>query len=179
VKIVAGIARIARRAAARLALPVSVATTLAALNIFVMPAHGADLDYGPYGPLPYGNQPPPPYDYRYDHPPGHYVPDRRGGYDERRYGDQGYERPPYPTYRTPPDGYARDDYRGYRDDRSYRRYGYTDPYYDPYGGAPRPPAPIMGPPRGWVGDPRALPDDRWVDAAPPYQPWFPYPPPRW
>jgi hypothetical protein len=153
---------------------------LAALNIFIfiLPAQGADLDYGPYGPPPYGYQPPPPYDYRYDHsppayPPGRYVPDRRGGYDEQ-HGYQSYDRPPYPAYRAPPYGYDRD----YRDDRGYHRYGYAEPYYDPYG-APRPPAAIMGPPRGWVGDPRALPDDRWVDAAPPYQPWSPYPPPRW
>jgi hypothetical protein len=154
---------------------------LAALAIVVVPAHGADLDYGPYAPPPYGY--PPPHDYRYDHPgpaypPGGYVPERHGGYDEQRYGYQRYSyqpydrrTPPYPAYRAPPESYDH-DYRGYR------RYGYAEPYYDPYG-APRPPAPIMGPPRGWVGDPRELPDDRWVDAAPPYQPWPPYPPGRW
>jgi hypothetical protein len=155
----------------------SAAATLAALNIFVMPAHAADLEYGPYGPQPYG-YPPPPYDYRAPaYPPGRYVPERRGGYDEPRYGYQGYgyqsyRTQPYPAYRVAPDRYEQ-DYRGYR------RYGYAEPYYDPYADAPRPPAPIVGPPRGWAGDPRELPDDRWVDAAPPYQPWSPYPPRRW
>jgi hypothetical protein len=149
---------------------------LAALSIFVTPARAADLDYGPYGVQPYGYQPPP-NDYRAPaYPPRRYVPEWRGGYDEPRYGYQGYRTPPYPAYRVPPQGYDRDD-------RGYRRYGSAEPYYDPYAGydagAPRPPAPIAGPPRGWAGDPRALPDDRWVDADPSYQPWPPYPPRRW
>ena len=171
-KAVAGFARGAR-AGVRLTLSgASAAAMLAALFIFVMPAHAADLEYGPYGLQPYG-YPPPPYDYRAPaYPPGRYVPERRGGYDEPRYGYQSYRTPPYPAYRVAPDGYEQ-DYRGYR------RYGYTEPYYDPYADAPRPPAPIVGPPRGWAGDPRELPDDRWVDAAPPYQPWSPYPPRRW
>jgi hypothetical protein len=178
VKMLAGIARGARRAVAPLTIPAaSTAAMLAAL--FAVPAHGADLDYGPYGPRPYGYQPPP-YDYRGPaYPPGRYVPDRRGGYGEQ-YGYQSYDRrvPPYPAYRVPPVGYDH-EYREYRGYGGYGRYGYAEPYYDPYGGPPRPPAPIMGPPRGWVGDPRELPDDRWVDAAPPYETWSPYPPGRW
>jgi hypothetical protein len=178
VKAVAGIAHGAR-AGARLTLPrASTAALVAALGIFVTPVRAADLDYGPYGAQPYGYQPPP-YDYRVPvYPPRRYVPEWRGGYDEPRYGYQGYRTPPYPAYRVLPEGYDHGD-------RGYRRYGSAEPYYAPYGGydryadAPRPPAPIVGPPRGWAGDPRALPDDRWVDAEPPYQPWSPYPPRRW
>jgi hypothetical protein len=121
----------------------------------------------PYG-EPYTYEPRP-FDYRGPPYPSHrYVPSRPGVYGEERYGNQNYDQRAraYPYYRPEPNGY------GYREG-SYRPYGYMDPSYDPGAGiepdAPRPPAPILGPPRGRIADSR----------EPPFEAWSAYPPRRW
>ena len=98
-----------------------------------------------------------------------------GAYGKPRYGyhpsDRAPEYPSYrPGYRAEPNPYD----HAHRGDGN----GYADPSYDPYLG-PRPPAPIEGPPRGWVADPREPPDYRAAESAPPYQRWPVYPPWRW
>jgi hypothetical protein len=113
--------------------------------------------------------------YTYREPP--YGDGTPSAYDKSRYGYHPYGRAPgYPSYRpeyrpelNPYDHVHRGG--GYRPD------GYADPSYDLYG--PRPPAPIGGPPRGWVTDPREPPDYRAAEAGPPHQRWPLYLPPPW
>jgi hypothetical protein len=100
--------------------------------------------------------------YTYQQPPYDF------GYPRRRYGDhQTYDRgaPAYRPYRPAPNGY----------DQAYQGNG-----YGPDGPAesmpPRPPAPIDGPPRGWIADPRDFPDNGVAEAVPPYEAWPVYPP---
>jgi len=109
-----------------------------------------------------------PYSERYTYREPRYDDGTSGAYDKPRYGYHPSDRAPaYPSYRPEPNPYD----HAYRWDGS----GYADPPYDPYAG-PRPPAPIGGPPRGWVVDPREPPDDRAAEVAPPYPV---YPPRRW
>jgi hypothetical protein len=119
-----------------------------------------------------------PYSERYTYREPPYDDGTPGAYDKPRYGYHPSDRAPaFPSYRpgyrpepNPYDHAHRGD--GYRPD------GYADPSYVPYAG-PRPPAPIGGPPRGWVADPREPPDYRAAEAAPLYQRWPVYPPWRW
>jgi hypothetical protein len=138
-----------------------------------------------YQPLPYDEgapvYPSPPYlssregpyseRYTYREPPPN--DGTSGAYDKPRYGYYPSHRAPaYPSYRPDPNPYD----RVHRGD-GYRPDGYADPSYDLYG--PRPPAPIGGPPRGWVTDPREPPDNRAAEVGPPHQRWPVYPPRPW
>jgi hypothetical protein len=116
---------------------------------------------GPYGERYTYQQPP--YDYGY--------PRRRYGiYDQPPYGHYPYDQgePPYRSYRPSPNA----------DDQAYRGNGDGGDY--PAGAMPpRPRAPIDGPPRGWIADPRDFPENGVAEAVPPYEAWPAYPPGRW
>ena len=107
--------------------------------------------------------------YTYQQPPydGGYPYRRYGDYDEPPYGYQTYDRgaPTYRPYRPAPNGY----------DQAYRGNGYRlDGPVESM--PPRPPAPIGGPPRGWIAGPRDFPDNGVAEAARPYEAWPVYPP---
>ena len=63
---------------------VSTAAIVAALNVAV-PALGADLGYGPYGPPPYSYQPPPYADGTPAYPSRRFLVPREGPYGEQPY----------------------------------------------------------------------------------------------
>lgn len=120
------------------------------------PTRAADLDYGPYDPGRYQEQPYP--------PRGSVYPVPNYGYGYRPYG------PAYPphVWADPDDAYGgpRDRYEAYRYDR--RRYEH---YRGPYAELPRPPAPI-GPRGPYVADPRDIPpDDMLAEEGPPPYGW--------
>jgi hypothetical protein len=127
---------------------------VAAIGI-ATPTLGADL---------YTEPAPQSYEYRPYPPPAAYPPP---AYGQPRYVPERYVPGPY-------------GYRPYGP--AYRPYVWADPNYAYRGryaeAYPRPPAPIVGPPRPWTADPREY-DEGYVQAAPPPYGYPVQPAPRW